>query len=46
MVENLLEDRARQMRRQVMRFWNNDVLTDSVGVQHAIAARLGLKWLP
>ncbi len=30
----------------VMRFWNNEVLTNSTGVQHAIATRLGLKWLP
>jgi very-short-patch-repair endonuclease len=30
----------------VMRFWNSEVLTNSAGVQHAIATRLGLKWLP
>jgi very-short-patch-repair endonuclease len=30
----------------VMRFWNNEVLTNTTGVQHAIATRLGLTWLP
>jgi very-short-patch-repair endonuclease len=29
----------------VVRFWNNEVLTNPVGVQHALAERFGLKWL-
>jgi very-short-patch-repair endonuclease len=29
----------------VVRFWNNEVLTNPTGVQYALAARLGLKWL-
>jgi len=30
----------------VMRFWNNEVLTNPVGVQYAIADQLRLGWLP
>jgi very-short-patch-repair endonuclease len=29
----------------VLRFWNNEVMTNPPGVQHALATRLGLKWL-
>jgi very-short-patch-repair endonuclease len=29
----------------VLRFWNNEVLTNPAGVLHALAERLGLKWL-
>jgi very-short-patch-repair endonuclease len=29
----------------VVRFWNNEVLTNPTGVQYALASRLGLKWL-
>jgi very-short-patch-repair endonuclease len=29
----------------VLRFWNNEVLTNPAGVQHAVAERLGLQWL-
>ncbi|SDR62121.1 Very-short-patch-repair endonuclease [Rhizobiales bacterium GAS191] len=31
---------------KVLRFWNNEVLTNPAGVQYAIAASLGLDWLP
>lgn len=30
----------------VLRFWNNDVVTNSSGVQSMIAARLELEWFP
>ncbi len=29
----------------VLRFWNNEVFENPVGVLHAVAARLGLEWL-
>ncbi|MFL5075437.1 MAG: DUF559 domain-containing protein, partial [Microvirga sp.] len=29
----------------VLRFWKNEVFENPVGVQHAIATRLGLEWL-
>jgi very-short-patch-repair endonuclease len=29
----------------VLRFWNNEVLTNPGGIQHALAERLGLAWL-
>jgi very-short-patch-repair endonuclease len=29
----------------VLRFWNSEVLGNPIGVQHAIATRLGLRWL-
>ncbi|MBW0005650.1 MAG: endonuclease domain-containing protein [Hyphomicrobiales bacterium] len=31
---------------KVLRFWNNEVLTEPAGVQHAIATSLGLQWMP
>jgi len=31
---------------EVMRFWNNDVLTNRNGVAFAIAEKLGLRWIP
>jgi very-short-patch-repair endonuclease len=31
---------------EVLRFWNNEVLTNPAGVQYAISASLGLEWLP
>jgi very-short-patch-repair endonuclease len=30
----------------VLRFWNSEVMRNPAGVQHAIATRLGLDWLP
>ncbi len=30
----------------VVRFWNNEVLTNPAGVEYALATRLGLAWLP
>jgi very-short-patch-repair endonuclease len=30
----------------VLRFWNDEVLRNPRGVQHAIATGLGLEWLP
>ncbi|MFL5145438.1 MAG: endonuclease domain-containing protein [Microvirga sp.] len=29
----------------VLRFWNNEVFDHPAGVQHTVAARLGLEWL-
>ena len=29
----------------VLRVWNNEVMTNPAGVQHALATTLGLKWL-
>ena len=40
--DNWLRDRGFK----VLRFWNNEVLTNRVGVQYAISASLGLEWLP
>jgi primosomal protein N' (replication factor Y) len=31
---------------KVLRFWNNEVLTNPAGVQYVISASLGLRWLP
>jgi very-short-patch-repair endonuclease len=30
----------------VLQFWNNEVFDHPAGVQHAVATRLGLEWLP